>query len=158
MQYVAVVVNKMSFLVIHCSTPSHTKAWGVAVDAAGRLLLPSPTPAAPSLSDLMVRSSTHASGLSTDRRAPPSQKDGPSWYGKDDSRLWQRCINAPIMNPTTMTTPLRCTKKTNPRPTLASVTRSRPIDCCSQAARHVINKGNSKLRLRCVQLTFCTTQ
>jgi len=60
-QYVAVVVNKMSILVILCSTPIRTKAWGFVVDAAGRLLLLSPMPAAPSLACLIPRSSPQAS-------------------------------------------------------------------------------------------------
>lgn len=99
-QYVAVVVNKMSILVILCSTPIRAKAWGVAVDAAGWLLLPSPISVAPSLARLMAHVSTNRTTVGRiihrhTRRMSPGRSGVAKW--------------------TTGTTTIRCSNKPNPR-------------------------------------------
>jgi len=155
MQYVAGVVNKMSFLVIPFSTPSHTKAWGFAVDAARRLLLPSPMPAAPSFSLLIDDCQCKQVGVdrwTTDCvENTTHQKERPSWHRKRMQRI--------------VATLYQCTHcRTNDTIALCrpisnrhTVTSSRQTDCCLQPASHVINKGNSKQRLRCVQLIILYT-
>jgi len=111
--------------------------------------------AAPSLALLMVaRSSPQASGSWTRCRHHPVRRTD----HRDRGRTTADCSSVVLRHQAPIerqaTTPSCCSIIPNPW-THISVTRSRPTDRCSQAARHAINKGNSKLRLRCVQLAFC---